>query len=42
MKNLERQQDDDSESELKRCHQEQTKQYKIKKEEFKKVIEKEN
>ncbi|CAF3473735.1 unnamed protein product [Rotaria socialis] len=38
MKNLERQQDDDAENELKRFHNEQAKQYKIKKEEFKKQI----
>ncbi|CAF3404006.1 unnamed protein product [Rotaria sp. Silwood1] len=38
MKTLERQHDEDLENELKRFHQEQTKQYKIKKEEFKKQI----
>ncbi|CAF1030666.1 unnamed protein product [Rotaria sordida] len=38
MKNLERQLDDDLENEIKRFHQEQTKQYKIKKDEFKKQI----
>ncbi|CAF2734368.1 unnamed protein product [Rotaria sp. Silwood2] len=38
MKNIERQQDEDLENELKRFHQEQTKQYKIKKDESKKQI----